>query len=339
MEMEQPALNSRESLERQIAQFEETFSKIEAEVARVIVGNKELVRSTLAAIFAGGHVLLEGVPGVGKTLLVKSLSRTLGLTFRRIQFTPDLMPSDVTGTQVLTEDESGRRTFVFKQGPIFGNIVLADEINRATPKTQAALLEAMEERQITVLGETYALPQPFFVLATQNPVELEGTYPLPEAQLDRFLIKLVVGSPSSAELKEILNRTTGVKVPEAQPVMPPEKVQESLFAMRLLARQVVVADPMQEVLVRMMAALTPSNQFATEKARRYVRFGPGPRGAQALMLMAKVMAVMEGRINMSFEDIRAAIIPCLRHRLILNFQAEADEVTSDEIIEEVRNAK
>ena len=330
---------TRDALEREIQIFKETFGAVEAEVSRVIVGMREVVHRTLGSIFAGGHVLLEGVPGVGKTLLVKSVSRTMGLSFKRIQFTPDLMPSDVTGTQVLTEDESGKRSFVFKEGPVFANIVLADEINRATPKTQAALLEAMEERQVSVLGETHKLPDPFFVLATQNPVELEGTYPLPEAQLDRFLVKLWVQSPSSAELKEILNRTTGVQVPEARMIIPAQEVAAVIFRMRQLVRQVVVADPMQEVLVRMLAALTPGNKFATELCRKYVRFGPGPRGGQALMMSAKVSAILDGRINLSFEDIRSAITPALRHRLILNFQAEADEISADQIIEEVRNAK
>ena len=337
--METTASPNREALEQEIARFKETFSKIEREVGRVIVGNKDIIQKTLAAILAGGHVLLEGVPGVGKTLLVKSIAKTLGLDFKRIQFTPDLMPSDVTGTQVLVEDERGKRSFSFKAGPIFGNIILADEINRATPKTQAALLEAMEERQVTVLGETHQLPQPFFVLATQNPVELEGTYPLPEAQLDRFILKLLLPAPSSAELKEILTRTTGVQIPEAQCVLSAQDVQSRIAEMRKLVRQVLVADPMQEVLVRMMAALTPSHQFATEKTKKYVRFGPGPRGAQALMLVAKVSAVLDGRINLSFEDIKSTIIPTLRHRLILNFQAEADEVSADEIVEEVKNAK
>ena len=326
-------------LERAIGEFTTAFARVENEVGRVMVGMKEVVRRTLSAIFAGGHVLLEGVPGLGKTLLVKSIGRSLGLSFKRIQFTPDLMPSDVTGTQVLTEDDAGRRGFVFKPGPIFANIVLADEINRATPKTQSALLEAMEERQVTVLDETHPLMQPFFVLATMNPVELEGTYPLPEAQLDRFMVKLLVAPPSSAELKEILARTTGAEIPVAQAVFSPEEVIGRIEMMKRLVRQVAVAAPMQEVLVRMMAALTPGNEFATEKVTRYVRFGPGPRGAQAVMLSAKVSAILDGRINLSFEDIRSVMVPALRHRLILNFQAEADGITSDEIINEVRNAR
>lgn len=326
-------------LEEAIYEFNSAFATVENEVGRVMVGMKDVVRRTLASIFAGGHVLLEGVPGLGKTLLVKSIARSLGLSFKRIQFTPDLMPSDVTGTQVLQEDANGKRTFVFKPGPIFANIVLADEINRATPKTQSALLEAMEERQITVLDETHRLVQPFFVLATMNPVELEGTYPLPEAQLDRFLVKILVAPPTSAELKEILSRTTGVEVPQAESVFTPEEVANRVESMKRLVRHVVVAGPMQEGLVRMIAALTPGSDFATEQVRRYVRFGPGPRGAQAIMMSAKVSAILDGRINLSFDDIRSSIIPCLRHRLILNFQAEADGVSADDIIAEVKNAK
>jgi MoxR-like ATPase len=300
---------------------------------------QDVVRGTLSAICARGHVLLEGVPGLGKTLLVKSISRALGLSFKRVQFTPDLMPSDVTGTQVLTEDQGGARRFVFKQGPVFANIVLADEINRATPKTQASLLEAMEERQVTVLDETYLLPNPFFVLATQNPIESEGTYPLPEAQLDRFLMKVLVPPPSSAELKVILSRTTGTTTSETASVFPPDEAADYIAHMQGIVRHVVISDPMQEVIVRIIAALTPTSQFATPKVKQYVRFGPGPRGAQAVVLAAKVGALLDGRINLSFEDIRTVIHGTLRHRLILNFQAEADGVTADDIIEEIRNAK
>jgi len=337
--MESTQAPGRQELERAIQDFNDCFAAVERQVGRVIVGMQEVVRRTLSAIFAGGHVLLEGVPGLGKTLLVKSISRTLGLSFKRIQFTPDLMPSDVTGTQVLTEDENGTRRFVFKPGPVFANVVLADEINRATPKTQAALLEAMEERQITVLDQTYTLPLPFFVLATQNPVELEGTYPLPEAQLDRFLLKVLVDPPSPAELKEVLTRTTGAEVPQANPIFAPEEALSRIQQMQHLVRQVVVSDPMYEVLVRMIAALTPESEFATEPVKQYLRFGPGPRGAQAIILTAKVCALLDGRINVAFEDIRTVILPALRHRLILNFQAEADGVTADDLIEPVRNAR
>lgn len=330
---------SPEELQTKIAEFNETFHTIETEVRSVMVGMQDVVRRTLATIFAGGHVLLEGVPGLGKTLLVKSISNALGLSFKRIQFTPDLMPSDVTGTQVLTEDEHGGRKFAFKEGPIFANIVLADEINRATPKTQAALLEAMEEKQITVLGETYKLDQPFFVLATQNPVELEGTYPLPEAQLDRFMVKLLVQPPTASELKEVLARTTGAHTPVVTSVFEEGRGNARIIEMRKLVRVVYVAEPLQDVIVRIISALTPGNQYATKLVSKYVRFGPGPRGAQSLMLSAKVSALLDKRVNLSFEDVRAAILPTIRHRLILNFQAEADGVTADDILEEIKKAK
>lgn len=337
--MSENALKTTSEVEGAIKEFNQTYHTIESEIGRVIVGMKDAVRGLLTAIFAGGHVLLEGAPGLGKTRLVRTLSSTLGLSFKRIQFTPDLMPSDVTGTQVLTEDQNGRRTFVFKQGPLFANIVLADEINRATPKTQSALLEAMEEKQITVLGETYQLPRPFFVLATQNPIELEGTYPLPEAQLDRFLLKLTVKSPDSKELKEILNRTTGTVVPDAKCVIDERKILDVIERMRMLVREVTVADPFQEILVRMLQGLDPNSEYATEMVKSYVRFGPGPRGAQSVMLAAKVRALCDSRINLSFDDIKAVIVPALRHRLILTFQAEADGVSADQILEQIRNAK
>ncbi len=322
-----------------IRSFNEVFSALENEISRVIVGNEDIIRGTLSTIFAGGHVLLEGVPGLGKTLLVKSISSAMALKFKRIQFTPDLMPMDVTGTQVLTEDENGRRSFVFREGPLFANIVLADEINRATPKTQSALLEAMEEKQISVMGETHKLAAPFFVLATQNPVELEGTYPLPEAQLDRFLVKLMLKSPNSENLKSIVARTTGVKVPEAQAVLESSEMMAAIEAMKKLVRQVVVAEPMQEVLVRILAKLTPSDEHASALVKKYVRFWPGPRGAQAVILLAKVMALLDERINLSYDDLQMVLVPCLRHRLMLNFQAEADGVSSDEIIDDVRRTK
>ncbi len=330
---------SAQEIENNIEQFRATFQRVQAEVGRVLVGMPDVIGGIISAIFAGGHVLLEGVPGLGKTLLIKSISQTLGMSFKRIQFTPDLMPSDVTGTQVLTEDESGRRSFIFRPGPLFAHVVLADEINRATAKTQAALLEAMEERQVTVLGETYRLQEPFFVLATQNPIELDGTYPLPEAQLDRFLIKLPVPPPTSHDLKEILRRTTGAAVPEARSVMDEGDAAVTLMKMRKLVRTVFVADPLHDVLVRMLAAVSPQSEHATPLVRKYARFGPGPRGAQSVVLMAKVRALIDGRINLSFEDIKSAFIPALRHRLLLNFQAEADGISSDEILKQVRDAK
>lgn len=328
-----------ETLKIEIENFQQSFSKIESEVQGVIVGLNDVIKTTLAAIFAGGHVLLEGVPGLGKTLLVKTVAKSLGLNFRRIQFTPDLMPSDITGTQVLTENDAGKRSFEFKPGPLFANIVLADEINRATPKTQSALLEAMEEKQITVLNKTYVLEPPFFVLATQNPVELEGTYPLPEAQLDRFIAKLLVPAPTSAELKEVLTRTTGATHREANQVFSSEETVQRINRMKQLVREVVVADPLLEVIVRLINAVTPTGQFATAKVKKYVRFGPGPRGAQSIMLLSKVMALLDGRINLAFEDVKRSLLPALRHRLILNFEAEADGISADTILEEIRAAK
>ena len=327
------------ALSQAVNDFQTTFGNLEREVGKVIVGMQGVVRGTLSAICARGHVLLEGAPGLGRTSLVKAISTALGLSFKRIQFTPDLMPSDITGTQVLTEEPGEGRRFVFKEGPIFANIVLADEINRATPKTQSALLEAMEERQVTVLNQTYKLPLPFFVLATQNPIEVEGTYPLPEAQLDRFLVKVLVPSPSSAELKEILSRTTGTVTSPVESIFSEAEAPLRLAAMQNLVRHVVVSDPIQEVIVRLIAALTPASPFATPHAKRYIRFGPGPRGAQGLVMSGKVAALLDNRINLAFEDIQNAITATLRHRLILNFQAEADGVTPDDLIEEVRSAK
>jgi MoxR-like ATPase len=319
-------------LNNKMRNFTDIFLGIETELARIIVGNREVVRRTLSSFFCGGHVLLEGAPGLGKTLLVKSVAQVLGLSFKRIQFTPDLMPSDVTGTQILTEDETGRRQFVFKPGPIFSNIVLADEINRSTPKTQSALLEAMEERQITVLDQTYQLTPPFFVLATQNPIELEGTYPLPEAQLDRFLMKLNVPAPRGEELREVLKRTTGTAKVELAQAFDPEAAHGIIQDMKSLVREVHVPDPMIDVVVRIISNLTPGSEHAHPKVGTYVRFGPGPRGAQATLLIAKVTALLDGRIHVSFEDIKTALLPALRHRIVLNFRAEADGVTSDELI-------
>ena len=326
------------AIQQEVEKFSANVNSLEAEIGKVIVGMQNTVRLTLSSIFAGGHVLLEGAPGLGKTLLVRSIAETMGLSFHRIQFTSDLMPSDITGTQVLTEDENGRRRFVFQQGPVFANILLADEVNRAGPKTQSALLEAMEEQQVSVLGDTMPLPQPFFVLATQNPIDLEGTYPLPEAQLDRFLFKLVVDSPTSGELKEILSRTTGSQSTHLTPILPAEDTARMILQMRNLVRQVVVSPVIQDVLVGMVFALTPGSDNCTNLVSEYVRFGPGPRGAQSVLLAAKVFALLDNRINLAYQDIKAAIVPALRHRMILNFQAEAEGITTDQLIEEVRDA-
>jgi MoxR-like ATPase len=263
---------------------------------------------------------------------VKSLSQALGLDFKRIQFTPDLMPSDIVGTQVLAEGQGGRH-FEFKRGPIFANIVLADEVNRATPKTQSALLEAMEEHQVSIFGETYLLEPPFFVLATQNPIEIEGTYPLPEAQLDRFLFKLIVRSPNSVELTEILARTTAEVQYHIKPVLPVSRAQDLVEEMKTLVRQVLLAPPLSSYIARLIAAATPGDdQTALTEVTQYFRYGPGPRGAQAITLGAKVNALLDGRVNVSFEDISDVALPALRHRCLLNFQAEAENVTADQIL-------
>ena len=319
---------------QRLNEFRQTFSQAEAEVGRVIVGHQAVIRKMLTALFCGGHVLIEGVPGLGKTLMVKAASEALGLSFKRIQFTPDLMPSDIIGTQILTETD-GRREFQFKQGPIFAHMVLGDEINRATPKTQSAVLEAMEEHQVTVFGVTYPLAPPFFVLATQNPIELEGTYPLPEAQMDRFLFKVVINSPKPEELREILKRTTAATSYKIQPICDPGSAPASIERLKLLVREVMVAEPLERYIISIISACTPGGSGMLPEVTQYIRFGPSPRGAQALILSAKVNALLDGRVTVSYEDIDDAIIPALRHRLLRNFQAEAENVTTESILEQV----
>jgi MoxR-like ATPase len=316
-----------------VVQFRKTFARAEAEVGRVIVGHRDVVRKVLTALFSGGHVLIEGVPGLGKTLMVKTTADALGLTFKRIQFTPDLMPSDIVGTQVLTETD-GRREFTFKAGPIFAHIVLGDEINRATPKTQSAVLEAMEERQVTVLGVTYKLEPPFFVLATQNPIELEGTYPLPEAQMDRFLFKVVIGAPKPDELREILSRTTGSTTYQPHSIFDPGTAPTMIEQLKTLVREVMVAEPLERYIISIVGACTPGGAGAIPEVSQYLRFGPSPRGAQALLLGAKVNALLDGRVSVSYDDVNDVIVPALRHRLLRNFQAEAENVTTESIIEQ-----
>lgn len=314
--------------------FQEAFKRLEGEVRKVIVGHDDILRKVLIAFFAGGHVLLEGVPGLGKTLLVKTFSHALGVSFKRIQFTPDLMPSDIVGTQVLAE-VNGHREFQFKQGPIFAHVVLADEINRATPKTQSAVLEAMEEKQVTVFGESHPLESPFMVLATQNPIELEGTYPLPEAQLDRFFFKLLVMPPTPTELREILKRTTGIETADMQKVLP-EDGGKLINEMKQLLRQVLIAPPIEDYVVRLVHATQPQPQNAANSpVRQYLRFGSSPRGAQSVILGAKGYALAEGRVHVSYEDVEKILYPALRHRIILNFQAEAENVSADQIMTEV----
>ncbi|MBN8246724.1 MAG: MoxR family ATPase [Verrucomicrobia bacterium] len=317
--------------EEQIAQFRQTYAEVLAEVGRVVVGQEAIVEGTLQAIFGGGHVLLEGVPGLGKTLLVRTLGEVLDLSFNRIQFTPDLMPADILGTNLVMETPDGRREFQFQKGPVFAHILLADEINRATPKTQSAMLEAMQEKQVTAGGEIRKLDEPFFVLATQNPIDQEGTYPLPEAQLDRFFFKLVVGYPTAAEMTEVLNRTTeGEKV-------TPSKVLDGprLRDLQRLVRQVPVATHVKDYAVRLVLATHPKTGTAAAITNRYLKFGSSPRGAQVLLLAAKVRALTQGRFNVSFDDIQSVTTPALRHRLIPNFEAEAEGVTTDQIIAQI----
>ncbi len=312
-------------------QLQRTVQAIEREMSKVIVGQREVVRGVIVSAIAGGHVLLEGVPGLGKTLIVRVLAETLDLQYSRIQFTPDLMPADIVGTNVITEDASGSRSFRFEPGPVFANVVLADEINRATPKTQSALLEAMQEHTVTVSKTIHPLPQPYFVLATQNPVEMEGTYPLPEAQLDRFFFKLLVQYPSGPELAEIVERTTTATPPTV------EKVADGPTLLRIssLARDVPIASHVQDYAVRLVLATRPDHPDAPKLVQQFVRLGSSPRGAQALVLASKIRALLEGRYNVAFEDIRAVALPALRHRIILNFQADMEGITTDRVIEEL----
>ncbi len=317
--------------EAQIQAFREAHAALRAEIGKVIVGQEEIVEGTLTAIFAGGHVLLEGVPGLGKTLLVRTLGEVLDLSFSRIQFTPDLMPADILGTNLVMETPDGRRVFEFQRGPVFAHLILADEINRATPKTQSALLEAMQERQVTAGGELRRLPEPFFVLATQNPIDQEGTYPLPEAQLDRFFFKLLVGYPTAAELTEVLNRTTETLQVQPRRVLD----RDRLIELQHLVRQVPVASHVKDYAVRLVLATHPKTETAAPVANQFLRFGSSPRGAQTLLLGAKVRALAQGRFNVSLDDIQAVALPALRHRLILNFEAEAEGVTTDQVIAQV----
>ncbi|MDD3826613.1 MAG: MoxR family ATPase [Anaerolineae bacterium] len=304
---------------------------IEQQVNRVIVGQQQLVRQTLVTLLAGGNALLEGVPGLGKTMLVRTLADAVDCAFSRIQFTPDLMPADIVGTNLIVEDEDGRRQFQFEPGPIFANLVLADEINRATPKTQSAMLEAMQERSVTVAKATRRLPRPFFVLATQNPLEMEGTYPLPEAQLDRFFYKVDVPFPTVDELVEIADRTTGTATPQAEPVAS----GDTIAAMQELARGVPIARHVTEYAARLLKATHPDEEGAPGAVRQYVRYGASPRGMQAMILAGKILALLDGRYNVAYDDLRQAARPALRHRLILNFDAQAEGVAADTVIDAI----
>jgi MoxR-like ATPase len=315
------------------AQFRQRFAALEAEIGKVIVGQPDVVRGVLTCLYVGGHALLEGVPGLGKTLLVRTLAQALDLKFARIQFTPDLMPSDIIGTNIISEAPDGRREFRFQSGPLFAQIVLADEINRATPKTQSALLEAMQEHSVTVGGTIHRLEEPFLVLATQNPIEQEGTYPLPEAQLDRFLFKLLVPFTTRDELNRILDRTTRNENPHAGKVMDAGEITQ----WQQLVREVLVAGPVQDYAIRLVLATHPQGEFATADANRYLRCGASPRGAQALILAGKVRALLEGRFNVSFEDVRKVFFPSMRHRVLLNFEAQAENVSTDTVLAAILN--
>ena len=309
------------------SQFQGEFEKVRREIGKMVVGHAEVVEGVLVCLFAGGHALLEGVPGLGKTLLLRCLREALSLHFSRVQFTPDLMPADVTGTTIVVENERGR-DFQFRKGPIFAQIVLADEINRATPKTQSSLLEAMQEKSVTVGGTTYQLEKPFFVMATQNPIEQEGTYPLPEAQLDRFFYKLEVGYSTREELSEILDRTTRNETPRIEKVMD----AATILSYQQLVRQVTVAPHVQDYAVRLVLATHPRGQFAVPMVNQFLRFGASPRAAQTLILGAKVRALLAGRTHVAVEDIRAGVLPAMRHRCLLNFEGEAEGKTTDEIL-------
>lgn len=317
-----------ESMQQQAEQFRNRYNSVKEQIGRVIVGHDDIVHGVLTSMFIGGHCLLEGVPGLGKTLLVRTLAEALSLNFNRIQFTPDLMPSDILGTNMINENAEGRRAFEFQKGPIFTQICLADEINRATPKTQSALLETMQEGTVTVAGVRYELEKPFFVMATQNPIEQEGTYPLPEAQLDRFLFKLVVGYSSRDELATIVDRTTkGTNI-------KPEKVMDGseIKQWQKLIREVILASHVQDYIVRLILATHPNGPYALPITNQYLRWGSSPRGAQTLALAAKVRALLEGRYNVSFEDVRRVYLPALRHRVILNFEAQAEGLDTDHVL-------
>ncbi|HTL52247.1 MAG TPA: MoxR family ATPase [Planctomycetota bacterium] len=320
------------NLEKQTAEFRDMFKKVRAEIQKVMVGQGEIIDGVLTAVFCSGNVLLEGVPGLGKTMLVRTLAQAMDLQFSRIQFTPDLMPADIVGTNVVVEEEGGRgRTIKFMSGPVFAQIVLADEINRATPKTQSALLEVMQEHTVTASGKQYRMEEPFFVLATQNPLEMEGTYPLPEAQLDRFMFKLLVRYSNRAELTEVLTRTTEGKNFECNKVID----GKTILAGRQLVREVLMAPHLKDFAVRIVMGTHPGGELGTDAANKFIRFGASPRAAQALVLAGKVQALLDGRYHISHEDILAMAPAVLRHRLILNFEAEAEGIQTDDIVAKV----
>ena len=317
-----------ELMQKEVESFRQRYDSVRGMIGKVIVGHEEIVHGVLTAVLCGGHCLIEGVPGLGKTMLVKTLSQVLDLNFKRIQFTPDLMPADILGTNMIVEDESGKRQFEFQQGPVFTQILLADEINRATPKTQSAMLETMQEGTVSAGGHVYRLQQPFFVLATQNPIEQEGTYPLPEAQLDRFLFKLVVGYSTRNELNQIVERTTSDEKVEIEKVMDGAEI----LKWQGMIRKVILAPHVQDYLVRLNLATHPDGPCSAPITNQYVRWGASPRGAQTLALTAKVRALLDGRFHVSFEDIRRVFLPAMRHRVLMNFEAQAEGVSSDQVL-------
>jgi len=326
------AANVDPNVEAACAEFRHKYNAVRAEVAKAIVGHDEIVDGVLICLFTGGHALLEGVPGLGKTYLIRSLSQALSLDFSRIQFTPDLMPADIIGTNIIMEDQqTGRREFQFQRGPLFAQMVLADEINRATPKTQSALLEAMQEHTITVAGTQHKLVEPFFVMATQNPIEQEGTYPLPEAQVDRFFFKLLVDYSDREELKEIMDRTTAGRTPKIEPIMNAEEI----IGAQNLVRRVIMAPHVQDYAIRCTLATHPDGPFATQMASSYVRWGASPRGPQAITLASKVQALLDGRFNTSFSDVQKTFLPAMRHRLLLNFEGEAEGIDTDRVLTDI----
>lgn len=324
-------MSSGQSMEKQAAEFAARYKAVQEQLGRVIVGHTDIVHGVLTCLFVGGHCLLEGVPGLGKTLLVRTLAEVLDLDFSRIQFTPDLMPADILGTNMVVETPEGRRRFEFQKGPIFTQICLADEINRATPKTQSAMLETMQEQKVSTAGQVFPMKPPFFVMATQNPLEQEGTYPLPEAQLDRFFFKLLVGYSSREELSEIIDRTTrGVTV-------QPDKVMagSEIVKWQQVVREVIIAPHVQDYIVRLTLATHPEGALAVAITNQYIRWGSSPRGAQTITLAAKVRALLAGRYNVSFEDVRRVFLPALRHRIILNFEAEAEGIEADQVLSQI----
>lgn len=318
-------------LEAQVQQFKENFNRVEAEIHKRIVGQDDIIEGVLLCLFANGHVLLEGVPGLGKTHLIHTLSEALSLSFNRIQFTPDMMPSDITGTMLLVEDDQGRKQFEFQPGPIFAQVVLADEINRATPRTQSALLEAMQERTVSVARTSHKLEEPFCVLATQNPIEMDGTYRLPEAQLDRFLFKLQIAFPDEDELGEILRRTTSKTETPIEEISDAETIQ----SMRQLVRGVLIADHVERYIIQLIRGTHPDNPNSPEMTKQYVELGASIRGLQAITLTAKIKAILDGRYNVAFEDVQSVALPALRHRIILNFEGEGEGIQTDDIIKNV----